>query len=257
MPRSAAPARSFGRGKARTDSFEIITAPPQHPLVRVLGLLIRLRAEITVLAVCLTVWFTLRAHTSLVVTITVCVVLLGLLAGLPPARRYLVRRSAAVMTRHRLRQTLVECRVLNFSRACPLLLWSRPTPVGEVVWLLLRAGISADDVADQAAEIAAGCFAREARATARTQMTTLVRVEIIRRDPLAAESIDSDLGPWANGWDSPVIPFGAAPAPKSTEPTGQSDPAPRVPVPELVPAVRDSDDDTSASGRGGDWSDYV
>ena len=257
MARSAAPARSFGRGKARTDSFEIITALPKHPLVRALALLVRLRAESTVAAVCLAVWFTLRANTSVAVTITVCVVLVGMLAGLPWTRRYLLRRATAVMTRHRLRQTLVECRVLNFSRACPLLLWSRPTPVGEVVWLILRAGTSAEDVADQAPEIAAGCFAREARATARTATANLVRVEIIRRDPLAAESIDSDLGPWATGWDTPLIPVGAtAEASTAPRPTGPTDTAARLP--ELVPAARNSQiSDDTTGGRDGDWSDYV
>lgn len=258
MPRSDAPSRSL-RSMSRTAPFEIISAPPKHPIARVLGLLVRLRVEITVIAVCLTVWFALRHNLSLVATLTVCLTVVALLGGLPWTWRYLVRRAAAVMTRHRLRQTLVECRVVNFSRACPVFLWSRPTRVGETVWLLLRAGISADDVADRAPEIAAGCFAREARVTACTSMTALVRVEVIRRDPLAPESIDSELGPWAVGWDSPVIPLGATPAAPAAAST-TSDSAAVAPVAELVPATArngSSDEQDSGPGRGGDWSDYV
>ena len=284
MPRPAAPSRSL-RSFSRTEPFEIITATPKHPVMRVLGLLVRLRAELFVATVCLTVWVLLTPAfvdvvpapgaapvstavpgTGLVlpVRITVCVLVVALLVGLPWTRRYLVRRAAAVITRHRLRQTLIECRVVNFSRACPVFLWSRPTRVGEAVWLILRAGISVDNVADRAPEIAAGCFAREARVTARTSMVTLVCVEVIRRDPLAPESISSDLGPWAVGWDSPVIPVGATPATLSAEaaataPTETQ--ADATPAAELVPAARDghteSDTPATTPGRGGDWSDYV
>lgn len=261
MARTAAPARprTFGRASSRTDSFEIISAPPTHPASRLAGLVIRLRAELFVLALCLTVWFGLRAHLSLTATITVLALVLAVLAGVPHSRRFLTRRAAAVITRHRLRQTLVECRVVNFSRACPVFLWSHPTRVGETVWLFLRAGICADDVADQAAWIAAGCFAREARVTARTSMTALVRVEVIRRDPLSAESIGSDLAPWASGWDSPIVPVGAIPE----QPHGHTpDPAPFVidSPPADSPSAStpaDGDDAGEPPARGGDWSDYV
>lgn len=35
---------------------------------------------------------------------------------------------------------------MNYTGNLPVLLWSRPIPVGERVWLLLRAGINLRDV---------------------------------------------------------------------------------------------------------------
>ena len=262
MPRTASPIRpSTARGRSRVDSFEIISAPPRHPVGRVVGLLLRLRAELFVLGLCLTVWIALTPdHTTgphgtsvavpgtgldLTARIAVCVGALALLAVLPWTRRFLFHRAQAVITRHRLRQTLVECRVVNFSRACPVFLWSRPTRVGEVVWLLLRAGISPGDVADQADEIAAGCLAREARVTPWPSMTALVRVEVIRRDPLAPATIRSEVFRWASGCHDDG-PWTDGPG---LQPEGPAhDPA--VPAPAAIA-------DAPAGGRGGDWSDYV
>lgn len=265
MPRTASPARpSTARGRPRVDSFEIISAPPRHPVGRVLGLLLRLRAELFVLALCLTVWLALTPDhdtgpngapvavpgtgLDLTTRVSVCVAAMLLLAVLPWTRRFLFHRAQAVITRHRLRQTLVECRVVNFSRACPVFLWSRPTRVGEVVWLLLRAGISPDDVADQADEIAAGCYAREARVTPWPSMTALVRVEVIRRDPLAPATIRSEVFRWAGGTgDDGPWTDGPAPRPQSQRPARE------WPVPAPAPAIADG----PAGGRAGDWSDYV
>ncbi|WP_226366125.1 hypothetical protein [Pseudonocardia sp. ICBG162] len=167
MARNAAPARTFGAGKSRVDSFEIISAPPANPAVRVAALLLRLRAELFVLAVAVWAWVALGPDhvrdeagrflavpgTGFDTTARVALfVAVGLvLAGLPWTRRFLFHRAQAVLTRHRVRQVLVECRVLNSrSRACPLTVWARPTRVGEVVWVVLRAGIAPHAVADQA-----------------------------------------------------------------------------------------------------------
>lgn len=268
MPRNASPTRSsFGRGKSRVDSFEIISAPPRNPAVRVLALLLRLRAELFVLAVLATAWVALGPdhttgpdeHTVEVpgtgldpaVRGVVLAAVVLLLAVLPWTRRFLFHRAQAVITRHRVRQTLVESRVLNHSRACPLTLWARPTRVGEVVWVMLRAGIGPDALASEAEEFAAACFAREARITAWPSMTNLVRVEIIRRDPLAPNLIRSDLFRWASGdprdegWNDDRD--GARPV----EPEPHRDP-----VAALVPTARPATDGPS-TGRDGDWSDYV
>ncbi|RZT84608.1 hypothetical protein EV383_1455 [Pseudonocardia sediminis] len=264
MPRTASPARpSTARGRSRVDSFEIISAPPRHPVGRVLGLLIRLRVELFVLTLSLTVWIALTPdHVTgadgapvavpgtgldLAARASVCVGALMLLALLPWTRRFLFHRAQAVVTRHRLRQTLVECRVVNFSRACPLFLWSRPTRVGEVVWLFLRAGISPNDVAEQVEEIAAGCYAREARVTPWPSMTALVRVEVIRRDPLAPATIRSEVFRWAGGTGDDDGPWTDVPSPRPERPARE------WPVPAPAPAVGDG----PAAGRAGDWSDYV
>ncbi|MFP5072406.1 hypothetical protein ACLFMI_22410 [Pseudonocardia nantongensis] len=269
MPRNASPARTFGVGKSRVDSFEIISAPPRNPVVRILALLLRLRAELFVLALLLTVWVALAPDhapgpddttveipgTGLATTTRagLFVVIALLLVALPWTRRFLFHRAQSVITRHRVRQALLECRVLNSrSRACPLTLWARPTRVGEVVWLFLRAGIGPHTVEDQAEELAATCFARECRITAWPSSINVVRVEIIRRDPLAPNLIRSDLFRWASGdprgegWsidnaDVPVVPV----------------PRPEPARPVLPSAPRSAIDGPQPEARDGDWSDYV
>jgi hypothetical protein len=115
-------------------------------------------------------------------------VILGVLAcgvvTVPVSRRYVHRRALAVLTRHRLRSVFVQRRIMNWTGNLPVLLWARPTPVGERVWILLRAGIDAVDIERNLAYLASGCFARDARVTVARSMTALVMVDVIRRDPL-------------------------------------------------------------------------
>ncbi|WP_060713877.1 hypothetical protein [Pseudonocardia sp. HH130629-09] len=255
------------------DSFEIISVPPRNPVVRVAALLLRLRAELAAAAVLLTAWVWLGPDhvrdsagrwvavpdtgwdTSTRVAVFVAVALV--LVGLPWTRRYLFHRGQAVLTRHRVRQALLECRVLNArSRACPLTVWARPTRVGEAVWVVLRAGIGPAAVAEQAEELASACFAREARVIVWPRFTTVVRVEIVRRDPLAPNLIRSDLFRYAagdvhdHGW--PDDPTPRVPAPRTARPAPAR---PALPLPAVAP--RPALDGPSDGGRGGDWSDYV
>ena len=268
MARTASSSRSFGVGRSRVDSFEIISAPPRNPVVRVLALLLRLRAELFVLVVLLTAWVALGPDRvpgpgGAVVEVPgtgldptgralVFAATAGALIGVPWTRRFLFHRAQAVLTRHRVRQGLLECRVLNArSRACPLTVWARPTWVGEVVWVILRAGIASHTVAEQAEELASTCFAREARVTAWPKLTTVVRVEIIRRDPLEPNLIRSDLFRYAAG--DPHEPGWPAPEPAPVVPAPDREPARLM----LPPAPRPAIDGPADGGRGGDWSDYV
>ena len=125
-------------------------------------------------------WY--RAHRSELVRANGGLVYKGYL---DVARRYLLRRALAVLTRHRLRAVFVQRRVMNWTGNVPILLWSRPTPVGERVWLILRAGIDADDVERNLGHIAAGCHARTARVTAHRSVSSIAMVDVIRRDPLS------------------------------------------------------------------------
>ncbi|SFN15313.1 hypothetical protein SAMN05216207_10095 [Pseudonocardia ammonioxydans] len=270
MPRNAAPARTFGAGKSRVDSFEIISAPPRNPVIRVLALLLRLRAELLVAAVLITAWVALGPdHVTGTDGVAIEVTGTGLdtttraalfaavallLAAVPWTRRFLFHRAQAVLSRHRVRQVLVERRVLNSrSRACPLTVWARPNRVGEVVWLFLRAGLAPKTIEEEAEELASACFAREARVTAWSSTTNVVRVEIIRRDPLAPNLIRSDLFRWAagnpsdDGWPAPDAGQDApipAPRPEQTRPV-------------IPPAPRPAIDGPAPDARGGDWSEYV
>ena len=99
----------------RTEPFEVFTRPQRSWPARVLGLAIRLRAEITavVLAWAGWRWLTQLVETWAAVLIVVALVLA--VTAWPVSRRFVVRRCWAVATRHRFRATCIERRIMNFS----------------------------------------------------------------------------------------------------------------------------------------------
>jgi hypothetical protein len=68
----------------------------------------------------------------------------------------------------------------------PLFMWTRPTPVGDRLWLWLRPGLAGRDIEAVSDRIAAACWASEARVRVSAKRAAIVSVEIIRRDPLAS-----------------------------------------------------------------------
>jgi hypothetical protein len=117
----------------------------------------------------------------------------------PRPRRFVSAWSWCLVVRHRLRlcfATLVrsQARVTGGRPpSLPLLLWARPTPAGERVWLWLRPGLSLEDLDGKAGLIAVACIANQVRVTAASERyAALLRVDIARRDPLA-DRIDSPL----------------------------------------------------------------
>jgi hypothetical protein len=177
----------------RTEPFETFHRPQRSTPARVLGLLIRLRVELVVLAVGLACWVWLDTRLpAWAAGVTLGGIVLVILV-VPGSRRFVTRRGWAVVTRHRLRTTFVERRVMNYSGNVPLLLWSRPSPVGERVLVLLRAGIDAHDLELAASFIAVSCVASDVRITPHRKVSALVLVEVVRRDPLTGPSVVSPL----------------------------------------------------------------
>src|SRR2546423_8086964 len=126
--------RGYARGNAR-GGIELFTRPRQTLVVRIAGLLVRLRAELAVIVVVVT------GHALLVgagmdttwAWITEATVILVIVA-VPRSRRYVFRRCWAVMSRHRIRACLVNTRAMapmTYNGKLPYLLWSRPSPIGE------------------------------------------------------------------------------------------------------------------------------
>jgi hypothetical protein len=109
----------------------------------------------------------------------------ALAVTLPWSRRFLAARFWCLVTRHRLQTVMWELRLHTRSFRLPLVLWTRPTPVGERVFLLLRAGLSADDFTSNTAELATACGAREVRVTPVRWNSALIVLDVIRRDLLA------------------------------------------------------------------------
>jgi integrase len=63
----------------------------------------------------------------------------------PVTRRFITRRFWCVLGRHRLQRLCYEARLHTRAGRLPLVLWTRPTKVGERSHVLCRAGICAED----------------------------------------------------------------------------------------------------------------
>jgi hypothetical protein len=111
------------------------------------------------------------------------------LLAVPWTRRYLTRRFWCILARHRIQKLCYEARLHTRSGRLPLVLWTRPTKVGERVHVLCRAGICAEDFEDHIGELRAACYARDARVTRNIRWSQLVTIDIIRRDTLAPSHI--------------------------------------------------------------------
>src|SRR5262249_28923426 len=98
------------------------------------------------------------------------------------------RRFWCVLARHRIQKLCWEARLHTRSGRLPLILWARPTKVGERLYLLCRAGICAEDFQAHIGELRAACYARDAPVTRNTRWSHLLTIDIIRRDKLAANN---------------------------------------------------------------------
>lgn len=192
MPKSS---KTTARRSSQTGTFEIIQRAEQSWPLRILAGMVRLRVELITIAVIVTAWVSLDAY--LRSGLGAWVILGGfavVIAAVPGTRRYVARRAWSVFTRHRLRTCLVNRRVMTPEGQVPRMVWSRPIPVGVRVWVLLRAGLAPSHLEHVTEEIASTCLARESRVTAHDRWTALVRVDVVRHDPLAAKTeLFSDL----------------------------------------------------------------
>ncbi|TQM46137.1 hypothetical protein [Pseudonocardia cypriaca] len=178
---SARPGRSGRTNKAHalTPAIEFFTQPERHLAWRVLGFLVRARAEIIIATTLLVVFVQLQAwltptpedtgtppeaapvmvdeppwleppHLALLIMLGGFTVLLVI----PASRRFLIRRVWCVITRHRMRSCFVQSRTMTLDGRMPFLLWSRPSPVGERVRVWLPAGLSVKDIEDDGERLA-------------------------------------------------------------------------------------------------------
>jgi hypothetical protein len=148
----------------------------------------RWRTELTLLTSTLAALWRL----AILITLTWAAVVLAasavIMLAVPVSRRFTVRRFWCVVTRHRLQRLCYEARLHTRSGRLPLILWTRPTKVGERIHLLCRAGICAEDFEQHIGELRAACGARDARVTRNIRWSQLVTIDIIRRDTLAAKA---------------------------------------------------------------------
>ena len=70
---------------------------------------------------------------------------IGIIFAVPWSRRFITRRFWCVLARHRFHRLCWEARLHTRAGRLPVVLWTRPTKVGERLTVWCRAGISADD----------------------------------------------------------------------------------------------------------------
>ena len=130
-------------------------------------------------------WVELADHTTLYWRLAAVFVITGVPAVIKPVRDRINQVTWCLVTRHRIRTCFSEFIITNPTGSLPLILWARPTPVGERVWIWLRPGLSLDDLQNRLDKIAVACWASTALAeTASRSNAAFVRLDIKRRDVL-------------------------------------------------------------------------
>ena len=130
-------------------------------------------------------WIELAEHTTLVYRLAFTFAITGIPAAFRPVRSRIHQALWCLVTRHRIRACFSEFIITNRTGSLPLILWARPTPVGERVWIWLRPGLSLDDLLDRLDKIAVACWATAALAEAASRSNAaFVRMDIKRRDVL-------------------------------------------------------------------------
>jgi hypothetical protein len=153
------------------------------------GVLWRFRTEAMVLVTGTAgMWELAKAVTT--AWLTVILIMTGTaVTVVPQARRYITRRAWCVLSRHRIQKVCFETRMHTRSGRLPLVLRIHPTKVGERALIWCRAGICAADFEAHTPEIAAACYARQARVEGNKRWAQLVQVDIVRRDTLAPHTV--------------------------------------------------------------------
>lgn len=160
------------------------------------GVLWRWRTELMAILVTVAFCLILAGAITVIGVLLLVTVTPATVMAVPASRRYVTRRIWCVVTRHRLQRVCFETRMHTRSGRLPLILRIHPTEVGERATIWCRSPVCAEDFEAHAGELAAGCYAREARITRNKKWAQLVTVDIVRRDILAAHAtVQPDIAP--------------------------------------------------------------
>jgi hypothetical protein len=152
--------------------------------------------EMTVFGLVVIAPMWLTSSTFRLLPLLVDLVLFGVCTLVGPVRRRLAIWLWVVADRHLLRSCFA--RLVRGSGgvrpgSLPLVLWAKPTPAGERVWLWLRPGLELADLDGKTGRMAVACGAKQIRVVAASERyAALIRVDVARRDPLSGR-IDSPL----------------------------------------------------------------
>jgi hypothetical protein len=208
----------------------------------------------------LVVWFYVAADAAgrpFWVTTLALVLMVGLVMVPPMSRRILIGTVLLLVTRHRLRTYFVQAGAYNRSGRLPWVTFSRPTVVGERVWVWLVPGLSMRTLEAGVDEIAVACWARSVRVGRSTALANLVWIDVIRRDPLTGSRplTSTLLDAWRTTHHSDAATVGAAD--RHTAPVNGRLGVPRIPIDldALVDAAPTTRASSNGNGRGSSTSD--
>jgi hypothetical protein len=156
-----------------------------------IGTLWRFRTEMLIPVVASACLWTLTLVMPLIIAGIILAALITTVMVLPWTRQPVIRRAWCVLSRHRIQRVCYETRMHTRSGRLPLVLRITPTEVGERALIWCRAGICAEDFEAHSGEIAAACYARQARISVSKQRAQLVTLDIVRHDTLAAHNVIS------------------------------------------------------------------
>jgi hypothetical protein len=134
-------------------------------------------------------WVALANATPAIVTLAVMAPLVGIPTAIPAVRRRVIAVGWCFAVRHRLRVCFSQFIIANKSGSLPLILWARPTPVGERVWVYLRPGLSLARLQSRLDEIAVTCGASSVLVdfASPSKKAAYLRFDIKRREVLTAK----------------------------------------------------------------------
>jgi hypothetical protein len=185
-----------------------VAASPWHPIIALFAGILTGLATALIVAACVLIWPVVRTiwwwapeialafglvtgwvwladHTTLTWRLIAVILIAGVPAAIPHARRLLIAIGWCLVTRHRLRTCFAQFIITNRLGSLPHIMLARPTAVGERVWLWLRPGLALDDIQSRLDLIAVACWADTAVAEAASDTNSaLVRIDIKRRDAL-------------------------------------------------------------------------
>lgn len=151
-----------------------------------IGVLWRWRTEFAIVATLIATGYGLSRAITPAGAVTALAIASVVLVVIPHCRRLLIARFWCLITRHRIQRMCWETRMHTRSGRLPLVLWIRPTEVGERAFVWCRAGISCEDFEARTDDIRAACYARDARVARNKKHAQLVTIDVIRRDTLNA-----------------------------------------------------------------------
>ena len=153
------------------------------------GTLFRFRTELAVLTAGTAGGWELAKAVTLTWAVVILTATTAVVTVLPWTRQFFIRRAWCVLSRHRIQKACYETRMHTRSGRLPLVLRIHPTQVGERALIWCRAGICAADFEAHTPEIAAACYARQARVEGNKRWAQLVQLDIVRRDTLAPHHV--------------------------------------------------------------------